>query len=165
MVARGARVDDRDGHAGAAGDAPGAGGVDVGVGQAGRDPHGLAGVLEAPQIGHEGVERERGAGADGLGPDHGGVGAQLGQRALAIAVGGDDDVDARETQDAAGRPHVGAGAHLGALVRRELDDQRAGRGIIRARRHRGGGAREDGDEQGRRLHAFAGCIGSGVPVP
>jgi hypothetical protein len=149
----GARVDDGDGHTGTARDAPRRRRVDVGVRDALESQDRLAGVLQAPEVAEPRVAGERRTRADGLGPLDGGVRAQLVERARPVAVGGDDDVDAGQSQDAAGRPDVRAVAHLGPLARRELDDQRARGRVVRARRLGSGGARKDRDEQGGGLHA------------
>ena len=105
-----AGVDDRDGGAGAARDRPRLRRVDVGVERAAAPPDALAAVVERPlELG----QRVGGGGATavGLGPDHVGIGAQLGDGPRPVAVVRDDDLDAGDPEralerDVRVRPHV-----------------------------------------------------------
>ena len=164
MVARDAAVDERDGHARARGRPPGLGRLDVRVVDAGRGPDRLARVLEAPELGESEFGGKGGAGVHRLGPVDGGVVAQLGQRTGAVAVGGDDHVDAGQAGDPAGGLDARALAHLGAVAGRELDDQRVRGGLRCVRGSRCDGAREDGEERCRGLSAFPRGIGMGTPA-
>ena len=92
-----AGVHDRHGRARAARDRPRLGRVDVGVDRAAAAPDALPRVVETPEQARERIARRLPAHVD-LRPAHVGIGAQLGERSPALAVGGDDDLDARDRQ-------------------------------------------------------------------
>ena len=90
-----------------------------------------------------------GAKAVGLGPDHVGIGAQLGDRPRPVAVVRDDDLDAGDPERALERD-VGVRPHVrplgGAQARAPLEDDPVGVRRLGDRRDREGGDQDAGDE-------------------